>query len=156
MADNRIIENSSRLKVSSIGDNPVQQIRFGSRESIGQLSLDVSRKTVILTVHQTGQEIYRANRSFTVGDYSTTGRYRHHGDATPKKGGDDVPFTTLCAAIGANPGRVINLAHKLVDRWVREHPAKQGVSNTQLKKLKHRNAVAARRRRDRHKHIRGL
>ena len=155
MTDNRIIENSLQPKLSSIGSNPVQQIKFGTMESVGQLSLDPARKTVVLTVHQTGQDIYRKNTRFTIGDYCHGG-YRHHGDATPIRGGDDVPFTLLCAAIGANPSRVINLAHKLVTRWTREHPRKRGCSNTQLKKQKHRNRVAKRRRQSRHKHIRGL
>lgn len=161
MADNLIIENSSQpklSKLSSIGTNPVQQIKFGTRQSVGQLSLDVGRKTVVLTVHQTGQEIYTKNSRFTIGDY-IKGGYRHHGDSTPLDGannGDDVSFITLCAAIGANPSRVQNLCHKLVDRWMREHPPKTGLSNTQRKKVEHRNAVAKRKRQQRHKKIRGL
>ena len=158
MTDRIIIENSSQPKLSSIGTNPVQQIKFGSRESLGQLSLDTARKTVILTVHQTGQEIYRHNSRFTIGDYKGS-RYRHHGDSTPLDGannGHDVAFITLCAAIGANPSRVMNLCHKLVDRWMREHPPKTGISNTQRKKLRHKNAVAKRKRQQRHKRIKGL
>ena len=158
MADNLIVENSSQPKLSSIGTNPVQQIRFGTRQSVGQLSLDISRKTVVLTVHQTGQEIYTRNSRFVVGDYKGS-RYRHHGDATPLDGannGHDVSFITLCAAIGANPARVQNLCHKLVDRWMREHPPKTGISNTQRKKLRHKNAVAKRKRQQRHKRIKGL
>ena len=158
MTDNLIVENSSQPKLSSIGTNPVQQIKFGSRESLGQLSLDTARKTVILTVHQTGCEIYTRNSRFTIGDY-IQGRYRHHGDSTPldgANGGHDVAFITLCAAIGANPSRVMNLCHKLVARWMREHPPKTGISNTQRKKLRHKNAVAKRKREQRHKRIRGL
>ena len=158
MADNLVVENSSQPKLSTVGSNPVQQIRFGSRESVGQLRLDTARKTVILTVHQTGCEIYTRNSRFVVGDY-IKGSYRHHGDSTPLDGannGDDVAFQVLCAAIGANPGRVQNLCHKLVDRWMREHPRLEGISNTQLKKLQHKNAVAKRKRDARHKRIRGL
>jgi hypothetical protein len=103
----------------------VQQVTFGSNGSIGQLSLDIARRRVVLTVHQTGIDIYRKNYRFYIGSYSIDG-YEHHGDcsSTDTRKNNTVNFLDLCQAIGANPNRVMNLAHKLVQAWLREHPPK--------------------------------
>jgi hypothetical protein len=67
-----------------------------------------------------------------------------------------VYILDLLAAIGGSAKRVYHLADKLTQRWVREHPPKGGLSNTKMKKLKHKNAVAKRKRQQRHRGIRGL
>ena len=160
MADNRIIENSLRPSATATGSNPVQQIRFGKNGAVAQLSLDPSRYWVILTVHQSGQSIYKANTRFRIGRYCPVlGQFTPDGDClvlTGRRASETVYILDLLAAVGGSAKRVYHLADKLSARWVREHPRKNGLSNTQRKKLQHKNAVAKRKRDARHKRIRGL
>lgn len=160
MADPKIIENSLRPSATATGENPVQQIRFGKNGAIAQLSLDPSRYWVILTVHQSGQSIYRANTRLRIGRYCpSTGQFTPDGDClilTGRRASETVYILDLLPAIGAVAKRVYHLADRLTQRWVREHPRSGGISNTQRKKLQHKNAVAKRKRRQRHKKIRGL
>ena len=160
MADNRIIENSLRANAVMTGSNPNQQIRFGRYGAVAQLSLDPSRYWVILTVHQSGQSIYKANTRFRIGRYCPVlGQFTPDGDClilNGKRSGQMVYILDLLAAIGGSAKRVYHLADRLTQRWVREHPRSGGISNTQLKKAKYKNSVAKRKRDARHRKIRGL